>query len=85
MVNVRVFVLFSLGFFVSYLFRGVNLALAPDLAATLSLTASDLGLLCYATPEMEQVLTEAGFRDVRFTPSPVGSRSLITASKPPRT
>jgi hypothetical protein len=38
---------------------------------------------CYAVPEMEQVLTEAGFRDVRFTPSPVGSRSLITANKPP--
>jgi predicted MFS family arabinose efflux permease len=45
MLRVRIFVAFSLGFFVSYLFRGVNLAVAPSLAAALDLTPSDLGLL----------------------------------------
>lgn len=45
MQRTRVFLVFSLGFFISYVFRGVNLALAPDLIAALGLSASDLGLL----------------------------------------
>ncbi|HSK40021.1 MAG TPA: MFS transporter [Arenibaculum sp.] len=45
MVGARVFVVFSLGFLISYLFRGVNLTLAPELAAELALTPADLGLL----------------------------------------
>ncbi|NYZ12534.1 MFS transporter [Azospirillum sp. RWY-5-1] len=45
MQRTRVFLVFSLGFFISYIFRGVNLALAPDLIAALGLSASDLGLL----------------------------------------
>lgn len=45
MVHARVFLIFSLGFFVSCLFRGVNLVVAPDLAATFELSAADLGLL----------------------------------------
>lgn len=45
MQRTRVFLVFSLGFFISYMSRGVNLALAPDLIAALGLSASDLGLL----------------------------------------
>src|SRR5215469_16521815 len=41
----RVFLAFSLGFFVSYVFRGVNLAVSPDLSTEFNLSASDLGLL----------------------------------------
>lgn len=36
---------------------------------------------CYTTTEMEEVLAEAGFRNLRITPS-IGNRSLITAGKP---
>jgi len=36
---------FGLGYFLSYLFRTVNVVIAPDLAADLRLTAADLGLL----------------------------------------
>jgi MFS family permease len=41
----RILLVFSLGYFISCLFRGVNLAVAPDLAAALHLSPSDLGLL----------------------------------------
>jgi len=36
---------FGLGYFLSYLFRTVNVVIAPSLATDLSLTAADLGLL----------------------------------------
>lgn len=41
----RVLVVFSLGFLVSYVFRGVNLGFAPHLTRELGLNAGDLGLL----------------------------------------
>lgn len=41
----RVLAVFSLGFLVSYLFRGVNLGFAPHLTRELGLNAGDLGLL----------------------------------------
>lgn len=41
----RVLVVFSLGFLVSYVFRGVNLGFAPYLTRELGLNAGDLGLL----------------------------------------
>ncbi len=45
----RVLAIFSLGFFVSYVYRGVNFGFAPHLSRELGLSASDLGLLtsCY--------------------------------------
>jgi predicted MFS family arabinose efflux permease len=49
MIDKRVFAIvlvpFGLGYFLSYLFRTVNVVIAPDLAADLRLTAADLGLL----------------------------------------
>lgn len=45
MLAIRIFIVFSLGYFVSYAYRGINLALAPDLQAELGLTATDLGVL----------------------------------------
>ncbi|KAF1029012.1 MAG: putative sulfoacetate transporter SauU [Burkholderia plantarii] len=44
-VQVRAFALFSIGYFVSYVFRGVNLGFAPLITQDLGLTATDLGLL----------------------------------------
>ncbi len=44
-VQLRVFVLFALGYFVSYVFRGVNLGFAPLITHELGLSAADLGLL----------------------------------------
>lgn len=41
----RVFAVFSLGYFVSYLFRGVNLGFAPFLTHELGFSATDLGTL----------------------------------------
>ncbi|MGV2293246.1 MFS transporter [Trinickia sp. YCB016] len=41
----RVLAVFSLGYFVSYLFRGVNLGFAPFLTHDLGLSAADLGTL----------------------------------------
>lgn len=38
---------------------------------------------CYSTGEMETLLTEAGFTDMRHTPT-TADRSVITAMKPPR-
>jgi len=43
--RIRVFAVFALGYFVSYLFRGVNLGFAPFLTRELGFTASDLGTL----------------------------------------
>lgn len=41
----RVFALFAIGYFVSYVFRGVNLGFAPLITHDLGLSATDLGLL----------------------------------------
>jgi predicted MFS family arabinose efflux permease len=41
----RVLCIFSLGFLVSYIFRGVNLGFAPHLIREMGLGAADLGLL----------------------------------------
>ncbi|PRC95109.1 MFS transporter [Solimicrobium silvestre] len=41
----RVFIIFSLGYFVSYLVRGINLPLAPLLSSELGLSPAQLGLL----------------------------------------
>ncbi|CAM4218960.1 MFS transporter [Bordetella muralis] len=43
--GLRVFLFFSLGYLVSYLFRGVNIGFGPILAQELHLTAGDLGTL----------------------------------------
>jgi sugar phosphate permease len=41
----RVFLPFALGYYLSYIFRTVNAAIAPNLVTDLGLTPSDLGLL----------------------------------------
>lgn len=43
--RLRVFAVFALGYFVSYLFRGVNLGFAPFLSHQMGMTATDLGTL----------------------------------------
>jgi MFS family permease len=43
--HLRVFFLFAAGYFVSYVFRGVNLGFAPLITHDLGLSAADLGLL----------------------------------------
>lgn len=43
--RLRVFAVFSLGYFVSYLFRGVNLGFAPFLSHEMGMSATDLGTL----------------------------------------
>ena len=43
--RLRVFVFFALGYFMSYLFRGVNIGFAPFITRDLGLGAGDLGLL----------------------------------------
>ena len=43
--GLRVFLFFSLGYLVSYLFRGVNIGFGPILTQELHLSASDLGTL----------------------------------------
>lgn len=43
--GLRLFIVFALGYFVSYLFRGVNVGFSPYLIGELGLTAADLGLL----------------------------------------
>ncbi|QGZ64422.1 MFS transporter [Paraburkholderia acidisoli] len=43
--RLRVFAVFALGYFVSYLFRGVNLGFAPFLSHEMGFTATDLGTL----------------------------------------
>ncbi|MBU4611390.1 MFS transporter [Achromobacter sp. GG226] len=40
-----VFLVFALGYFISYLFRGVNIGFGPPLQAELGLSSRDLGLL----------------------------------------
>ena len=42
---IRIFVLFALGYFLSYVYRGLNIGFAPFLSREMDLTASDLGLL----------------------------------------
>ncbi|MFM0322902.1 MFS transporter [Caballeronia glebae] len=44
-VRLRVFSLFAAGYFVSYVFRGVNLGFAPLITHELGLSGADLGLL----------------------------------------
>ncbi|KVE36587.1 MFS transporter [Burkholderia sp. TSV86] len=44
-VQFRVFALFAIGYFVSYVYRGVNLGFAPLITRDLGLSAADLGLL----------------------------------------
>ena len=46
--NLRVFIPFALGYFLSYLYRVVNAVLAPDLASELGIGPSELGLLTAA-------------------------------------
>ena len=43
--TLRVFIPFTLGYFLSYLFRVVNAVIAPDLVADLGIGPSALGLL----------------------------------------
>jgi predicted MFS family arabinose efflux permease len=43
--RLRVLTVFALGYFVSYLFRGVNLGFAPYLTRDLGMSATDLGTL----------------------------------------
>src|ERR1700743_1924389 len=43
--SLRVFLLFSASYFVSYVFRGVNLGFAPLITHEMGLSATDLGLL----------------------------------------
>lgn len=43
--RLRVFTVFALGYFISYLFRGVNIGFAPFLSREMGLTAVDLGTL----------------------------------------
>jgi len=43
--GLRIFLFFSFGYFVSYLFRGVNIGFAPYLTSELNLSAADLGML----------------------------------------
>jgi len=43
--RLRVFAVFALGYFISYLFRGVNLGFAPFLSHEMGLSATDLGTL----------------------------------------
>ena len=43
--RLRVLAVFALGYFISYLFRGVNLGFAPFLAREMGFTATDLGTL----------------------------------------
>ena len=46
--NLRVFIPFALGYFLSYLYRVVNAVLAPGLASELGIGPSELGLLTAA-------------------------------------
>ena len=43
--RLRVLAVFALGYFVSFLFRGVNLGFAPFLSSEMGLTAANLGTL----------------------------------------
>ncbi|MFV9472880.1 MFS transporter [Advenella sp. RU8] len=46
--GIRIFLIFAIGYFLSYVFRGLNIGFAPFLAAELGLSAGDLGLLTSA-------------------------------------
>lgn len=45
LLRLRVLAVFALGYFISFLFRGVNLGFAPFLSREMGLTATDLGTL----------------------------------------
>jgi predicted MFS family arabinose efflux permease len=45
LIRLRIFLLFSFGYFVSYVLRGVNVGFAPFLTAEMHLSAIDLGTL----------------------------------------
>ncbi len=42
---VRVLIVFALGYFVSYVYRSINIGFAPYLRAEMGLSAADLGTL----------------------------------------
>jgi MFS family permease len=44
-IRLRVFILFAVGYFVSYVVRGLNIGFAPFITHDLGLSAADLGLL----------------------------------------
>lgn len=46
--NLRIFLPFAIGYFVSYLLRNINAVIAPDLIAELSMSPTGLGLLTSA-------------------------------------
>lgn len=43
--SLRIFAFFSLGYFISYMYRGVNIGFAPFLASEIGLSAADQGAL----------------------------------------
>ncbi|NLY33541.1 MAG: MFS transporter, partial [Alcaligenaceae bacterium] len=43
--GLRIFLIFATGYFLSYIYRGLNIGFAPFLTAELGLSAGDLGLL----------------------------------------
>jgi len=77
----RVLAVFSLGFLVSYIFRGVNLGFAPHLTRELGLSAADLGLLTsfyflgFACAQLP-----AGLLLDRFGPSRTEAAMLVFAA-----
>ncbi|NLZ12521.1 MAG: MFS transporter, partial [Alcaligenaceae bacterium] len=58
----RIFLFFSLGYFVSYLYRGVNIGFSTFLTSEIGLSAADLG-----------VLTSLYFLGFAMTQIPVGA------------
>ncbi|MBK1781790.1 MFS transporter [Advenella sp. WQ 585] len=46
--GLRIFLIFAIGYFLSYVYRGLNIGFAPFLTAELGLSAGDLGLLTSA-------------------------------------
>ncbi len=81
--NLRVFIPFALGYFLSYLYRVVNAVLAPDLASELGTGPSELGLLTAA-----YFITFAAFQMPlgvlldRFGPRKIESFLLIFFCRP---
>lgn len=77
----RVFPPFACGYFLSYLFRTVNAVIAPDLVASVGLTAADLGLLTsmyFLTFALCQL--PLGLLLDRFGPRRVQSALLLVAA-----
>lgn len=77
----RIFVLFACGYFVSYVYRGVNIGFAPYMTHELGLSAADLGLLSslyflgFAGAQLP-----AGVLLDRFGPRRVASLVLLLAA-----